>query len=209
LGFCADLAIGILGIAFTWTSPEPDERTRSSTRRTADFAAKGLLLSLLAGFLGAVYGSFALKPRAGCVVASSSRSRAFFRADTSFIFPFPTTGAFLTTAVYCLWLPSRHQDVVRNHRAPRRLGKNKSAVNWAMALLTGCLCVMGFLLQPRPCRGSALTNARHAGPSHMIMLILSASFVGPCCRQCALFAVDDKNRRRPCVCHPGWCRACF
>ena len=84
-------------------------RPRRRKQRTGQFSlTKGLLLSLLAGVLSAVYG-FALEAGEPIADVASAHGAGVWRGNVVYIFS--NTGAFLTTALYCLWLHAQHKTL--------------------------------------------------------------------------------------------------
>ena len=69
---------------------------------------KGLMLSLLAGVLSAVYG-FALD--AGQPVADTAVKYGAGIWQGNVIYIFSNTGAFVTTSIYCLYLHAKHKTL--------------------------------------------------------------------------------------------------
>jgi L-rhamnose-H+ transport protein len=57
------------------------------------------------------------------------------------IYPFSNSGAFLTTAIICLYLHRKHRTLSEVVALPEGLQKASLRVNWTMAVLTGCLCM--------------------------------------------------------------------
>ena len=174
------IIIGILGIAFTGLAGRMKERDLSNAKETGGFSlAKGLLLSLLAGVLAAVYG-FALEAGEPVADVASAHGAGVFRGNVVYIFS--NTGAFLTTAVYCLWLHRKNKTLGEIIELPSGMEKTSLPVNWAMALLTGCLWYGQFFFY----------NLGHVRMGdykftswaiHMIMLILFSIVVGAVLRE--------------------------
>ena len=55
------------------------------------------------------------------------------------IYPFSNAGAFLTTALYCLWLHRKHKTLGEVVNLPEGGERASLSVNWVLAILTGCL----------------------------------------------------------------------
>jgi len=169
------IVIGIVGIAFTGAAGRMKERDLRASASLAGFSlVKGLSLSLLAGFLSAVYG-FALAAGEPIADVATKYGAGVFRGNVVYIFS--NTGAFLSTAVYCLWLHRKHKTLGEIVELPAGAEKASLPVNWAMAVLTGCLWYGQFFFY----------NLGHVRMGdykftswaiHMIMLILFSIVVG-------------------------------
>jgi L-rhamnose-H+ transport protein len=133
----AGIVVGMIGIAFTGTAGRMKERELSAQARLEGFSlVKGLLLSLLAGVLSAVYG-FALEAGEPIADVASAHGAGVFRGNVVYIFS--NTGAFITTSIYCLWLHRKHKTLGEIVELPAGRERASLPVNWAMAVLTGCL----------------------------------------------------------------------
>jgi L-rhamnose-H+ transport protein len=169
------IVIGMIGISFTGAAGRMKERDLSATSSLAGFSlVKGLLLSLLAGVLSAVYG-FALEAGDPIADVATKHGAGVFRGNVVYIFA--NTGAFISTTVYCLWLHRKHKTFGEIVELPAGVEKSSLPVNWAMAVLTGCLWYGQFFFY----------NLGHVRMGeykftswaiHMIMLILFSIVVG-------------------------------
>ena len=169
------ISIGMVGIAITGAAGRMKEQDLSVSANLGGFSLmKGLLLSLLAGVLSAVYG-FALAKGEPIADVASAHGAGVFRGNVVYIFS--NTGAFLTTALYCLWLHRKHKTLGEIVGLPAGAEKACLPVNWAMAVLTGCLWYGQFFFY----------NLGHVRMGdykftswaiHMIMLILFSIVVG-------------------------------
>jgi L-rhamnose-H+ transport protein len=169
------IAIGMLGIAFTGLAGRMKERDLSAQADLGGFSLMtGLLLSLLAGVLSAVYG-FSLAAGEPIAETASRFGAGVFRGNVIYIFS--NAGAFLSASAYCLWLHHRHRtlgEIVELPAGPERSGL---PVNWAMAALTGLLWYgQFFFYNLGHVRMGAYKFASWA--IHMIMLILFSILVG-------------------------------
>jgi L-rhamnose-H+ transport protein len=100
------IVVGTIGIAGAGFAGRLKELDLTSQRNQGEFSLmKGLALSLLAGVLSAVYG-FALEAGEPIADVASAHGAGVWRGNVVYIFS--NTGAFLTTAIYCLWLHARH-----------------------------------------------------------------------------------------------------
>jgi len=103
------IAVGTLGIAGAGLAGRFKENDLASQQSQGEFSLmKGLALSLLAGVLSAVYG-FALEAGEPIADVASLHGAGIWRGNVVYIFS--NTGAFLTTAIYCLWLHVRHKTL--------------------------------------------------------------------------------------------------
>ncbi len=139
----AIVGVVFCGIAGRWK--EWDQRQGGGTAPSSRNLFIGLALCLLAGLLSAVYGisltegapiaKLAEKHAAGHTVLGIDAATFCSNA----IYPFSNSGAFLTTAIYCLFLHARHRTLGEIVVLPEGEEKASLPVNWAMAILTGCL----------------------------------------------------------------------
>lgn len=174
------IVIGMIGIAFTGAAGRMKERDLSAAAKLEGFSlVTGLLLSLLAGVLSAVYG-FALETGEPIADVASAHGAGVFRGNVVYIFS--NTGAFLSTAIYCLWLHRKHKTLGEIVELPVGTEQASLPVNWAMAILTGCLWYAQFFFY----------NLGHVRMGqyqftswaiHMIMLILFSIIVGMILRE--------------------------
>jgi L-rhamnose-H+ transport protein len=142
------IAVGIVGIVFCGLAGRRKERELSAPGDAASGdrnMAIGLMLCVVAGVLSAVYG---ISLTEGAPVAKLAAERAAghtvlgIDAETfssNAIYPFSNAGAFLTTALYCLLLHRRHKTLGEIVSVPAGPGNTSLGLNWAMAILTGCL----------------------------------------------------------------------
>jgi len=174
------IVIGIIGIAFTGLAGRMKERDLSASASLAGFSlVKGLSLSLLAGVLSAVYG-IALAEGEPIADVASAHGAGVFRGNVVYIFS--NTGAFVTTALYCLWLHGKHKTLGEVVELPAGAEKASLPLNWAMAVLTGLLWYGQFFFYN-------LGDVRMGDYKftswalHMIMLILFSIAVGVALRE--------------------------
>lgn len=171
----AGIGVGIVGIAFTGVAGRMKERDLGAQAGLEGFSlVNGLLLSLLAGVLSAVYG-FALAAGEPIAAVASDHGAGVFRGNVVYIFS--NSGAFLTTVIYCLWLHGKHRTLGEVVELPTGPERASLPVNWAMAVLTGFLWYGQFFFY----------NLGHVHMGqyqftswaiHMIMLILFSILVG-------------------------------
>ena len=96
--------------------------------------------------------------------------------QTNAVYIFSNTGAFVTTALYCLYL-AWSQETFGEFRRPKDLADGVLSINYLMALLTGCMWYGQFLFY-------GLGHVRmgqfkfSSWAIHMLMLILFSSLAG-------------------------------
>jgi L-rhamnose-H+ transport protein len=144
----AGISIGVLGIVLCGLAGRWKERDRAQVEGAAGGngqALIGLLLCLLAGVLSAVYGMALTE---GAPIAKVAEGLAVGHTVLGIdaatfcgnaIYPFSNTGAFLTTAIYCLFLHRKHKTLGEVVALPEGEEQASLPVNWGMAILTGCL----------------------------------------------------------------------
>ncbi len=142
------IAIGVVGVVFCGLAgrwKERDQARASGTVLAKNSSLIGLGLCLLAGVLSAVYG---IALTEGAPIAKLAEQQAAGHTVlgidaatfcSNAIYPFSNAGAFVTTAVYCLFLHARHRTLGEIVALPEGEEKASLPVNWAMAILTGCL----------------------------------------------------------------------
>ena len=171
----AGIVAGTLGIAGAGWAGRLKERDLSAQDNSGQFSLmKGLLLSLLAGVLSAVYG-FALAAGEPIADIASAHGAGVWRGNVVYIFS--NTGAFITTAIYCLWLHARHRTLGELVALPAGQEESSLPLNWAMAFVTGLFWYGQFFFY----------NLGHVRMGHykftswaihMIMLVLISNLVG-------------------------------
>jgi L-rhamnose-H+ transport protein len=174
------IAVGALGIAVTGAAGRLKELDLSDQQAKGQFSlVRGLLLSLLAGVLSAVYGC-ALAAGDPIADVATAHGAGVWRGNVVYIFS--NTGAFLTTSIYCLWLHFRHRTLGELVALPAGQEEASLPVNWAMALVTGLFWYGQFffynLAHVRMGRFQFTSWA-----IHMIMLVLISNLVGVLLRE--------------------------
>jgi len=171
----AGILVGTLGIALAGGAGRLKERDLRDQSAAGDFSLlKGLLLSLLAGVLSAVYG-FALEAGEPIADVASAHGAGIWRGNVVYIFS--NTGAFVTTALYCLWLHARHRTLGELLELPAGGERASLPVNWAMAAVTGVFWYgQFFFYNLGHVRMGAYKFTSWA--IHMIMLVLFSNVVG-------------------------------
>ena len=131
------IAIGTLGIILCGTAGRLKENDLQAQSASGEFSLmKGLLLSLLAGVLSAVYG-FALE--AGEPIAAIAEQHGAGQWRGNVVYIFANSGAFLTTLLYCLYLHRKHKTIGELVELPAGGEKASLPMNFMMAILTGVL----------------------------------------------------------------------
>jgi L-rhamnose-H+ transport protein len=174
------IVVGTFGIACTGLAGRLKERDLASQQNKGEFnLTKGLLLSLLAGVLSAVYG-FALDAGEPIADVASAHGAGIWRGNVVYIFS--NTGAFITTASYCLYLHAKHKTLGELIELPAGSEKASLPLNWAMAIVTGLFWYGQFFFY----------NLGHvhlgeykftSWAIHMIMLVLFSNLVGVALRE--------------------------
>jgi L-rhamnose-H+ transport protein len=133
------VAVGTLGIGLCGAAgrfKESDLRAKNSG--PGEFSwIKGLLLSLLAGVLSAVYG-IAINDVARPIIATAEQCGAgHWKGNISYLFVNP--GAFLTALAYSLYLARRNRSLGELLGLGVGQVRSSLAINYGLALLTGTL----------------------------------------------------------------------
>jgi L-rhamnose-H+ transport protein len=172
----AGIVVGVLGIAGAgWAGWLKEQDLKAQQNRGEFSLSKGLLLSLLAGVLSAVYG-FALEAGTPIADVASAHGAGVFRGNVVYIFS--NTGAFLTTAIYCLWLHARHKTIGELVELPAGPEKASLPVNFLMAAITGLFWYGQFFFYNL---GHVRLGEKFAFTSwaiHMILLVLFSNLMG-------------------------------
>ena len=174
------IGFGILGIACAGLAGRMKEGNLTKETGSGEFSLmKGRLLSLLAGVLAAVYG-FALAAGDPIADVASAHGAGVFRGNIVYIFT--NTGAFVTTAVYCLYLHARHRTLGELVELPAGPEESRLPINFLMAALTGLFWYGQFFFYN-------LGHVHMGGYQftswavHMIMLVLFSNLVGVVLRE--------------------------
>jgi len=176
----AGIMVGTVGIAGTGLAGRLKELDLAASQARGEFSLmKGLALSLLAGVLSAVYG-FALEAGEPIADVATAHGAGMWRGNVVYIFS--NSGAFLTTAVYCLWLHARHKTLGELIELSAGSEKASLPLNWVLAILTGLFWYGQFFFY----------NLGHVRMGHykftswaihMIMLVLFSNVVGMALRE--------------------------
>ncbi len=176
----AGIVVGAIGIAGAGLAGRFKELDLTANQNKGEFSlAKGLGLSLLAGVLSAVYG-FALEAGEPIADVATAHGAGMWRGNVVYIFS--NTGAFITTAIYCLYLHRKHKTLGELVELPAGAEKASLPLNWAMAVVTGVFWYGQFFFY----------NLGHVRMGHykftswaihMIMLVLFSNVVGVVLRE--------------------------
>jgi L-rhamnose-H+ transport protein len=183
------MAIGLVGISFCGVAgkfKESDHAQAGAARPGEGKTMTGILLCLLAGVLSAVYG---IALAEGAPIAKAAEAHAAGHLvlgmdaatfSSNAIYPFSNSGAFLTTALYCLFLHRKHKTLAEVVNLPEGTERPSLPVNWGMAVFTGCLWYAQFFFYGfghyyiEKVKGFEQT----CWAIHMILLILLGTLVG-------------------------------
>jgi L-rhamnose-H+ transport protein len=131
------VAVGALGIGICGLAGRLKEKQLQGEGATTEFRlGKGLALAILAGFLSAVYG-FSLN--AGKPIADIAEQYGADIWKGNVVYIFSNTGAFVTTAIYCMYLHLKHRTLGELVELPAGQEKSTLPLNFMMAALTGLL----------------------------------------------------------------------
>ncbi len=134
----AGLAIAASGILLSglagWLK---DTDLRKASRLPEGFhLGKGLFFSVLAGILSAV---FSVSLDAGKPIAAIAAAHGAGQFEGNVVYIFSCGGAFVTTALYSLFLHFRHDTMGEYVELPAGEEKSSLPINFSMAVLTGML----------------------------------------------------------------------
>jgi len=177
----AGVVVGTMGIAAAGWAGRMKENDLTAQGSRGEFSlTKGLLISLLAGVLSAVYG-FALDAGAPIADVAEAHGAGVYKGNVVYIFS--NTGAFVTTVIYCLYLHARHKTLGELVELPAGTEKSRLPVNFAMAALTGLLWYGQFFFYNL---GHVRLGKEYDFSSwaiHMIMLVLFSNLMGVMLRE--------------------------
>jgi L-rhamnose-H+ transport protein len=167
---------GAAGIAICGVAGHLKERDLDATPgRLKDFALlTGLILSLVAGLLSAVYG-FALEVAAPVADLAEHYGAGIWKGNVSYLFV--NSGAFLTALLYSLYLARKNDSLGQLRALPTEFRASTLKWNFAFALLTGTLWYGQFFFYNL---GHVRLGTQYAFSSwaiHMIMLVLFSNVV--------------------------------
>ena len=177
------IIVGILGIALCGAAGRSKEKELLGQAASKEFSLlKGLGLSLLSGVLAAVYG---LALNAGQPIADVARMHGAGMWEGNVIYIFSNTGAFLTTAIYCLYLHVKHKTIGELVELPAGAEKASLPINFVMAVLTGMFWYGQFFFYNLG--HVRMGNFKFTSWAiHMIMLVLFSNVVGVVLKEWAI-----------------------
>ena len=172
----AGVAVGALGIGLCGAAGRLKEGDlRSKEGGTGEFALfKGLMLSLVAGVLSAVY-NFALEAAKPIVTVAEQHGAGHWQGNVAYLFA--NTGAFMTSLIYCLYLARKNRSLGEFSRLPAGESGGRLAWNYLLALAVGTLWYGQFFFYNL----GHVRMGNYAFTSwgtHMIMLVLFSSLTG-------------------------------
>jgi L-rhamnose-H+ transport protein len=168
--------LGAIGIAVCGVAGRYKENDlKAKAEGPLEFSlTKGMLLSLLAGVLSAVYG-FALEVAAPVADIAEQHGAGIWKGNVSYIFA--NSGAFVTVALYSLYQARKNKSLKELLRLRNGNESANLAWNYVLALLTGTLWYGQFFFYNL---GHVRLGAQYAFSSwaiHMIMLVLFSNVV--------------------------------
>ena len=177
----AGVAVATLGIFASGLAGlfKDADFNKDTPAKAGNQVVKGLFFSVLAGFLSAVFG---LSLEAGKPIAELAASHGAGQFQGNVVYIFSCGGAFLTTAIYCLYLHVRHRTMGEYVNLPAGEGKPSLPLNFAMAALTGILWYGQFFFY-----GLGHVRMGQYGFTswaiHMAMLVLFSTIAGVMLRE--------------------------
>lgn len=165
------LGITLCGLAGFWKEHD----LRNHTKGPLEFSwTKGLLLSLAAGVLSALYGiaiGFEAKP----IVAKAAEFGAgYWQGNAAYLFVNP--GAFLTSLIFCIFLIRKNHSLGDLFRLSEGHSTGRLLTNYCLAFLTGTLWYGQFFFYNL---GHVRIEHEYTSWSiHMIMLVLISNLTG-------------------------------
>lgn len=167
------MCLGVIGITFCGMAGRFKELDllKNTGGKDANFSvAKGLPLSILAGVLSALYG-FSIDQ--GQPIADIAFERGAGGFQTNVVYLFSNTGAFLTTAIYCIFLHNKE----KTWKEFRIIHTSKLPWNYVLAILTGVLWYSQFFFYGL---GHVKMGAYKftSWAIHMLMLVLFSMIAG-------------------------------
>jgi L-rhamnose-H+ transport protein len=172
----AGVAAGAIGIAICGTAghlKEGDLKSRAGG--AGEFSlAKGLFLSLLAGVLSAVYG-FALEVVTPVVEIAEQHGAGIWKGNVAYLFA--NTGAFVTAALYSLYLARRNHTLGELIQLRSKTERASLSMNYLLAILTGTLWYGQFFFYNLGHVRLGKDYAFSSWAIHMIILVLISNLV--------------------------------
>jgi L-rhamnose-H+ transport protein len=167
---------GAVGIAICGAAGHSKERDLDAGQGThAGFSlGKGLLLSLLAGVLSAVYG-FALDAAIPIVDVAEQHGAGIWKGNVAYIFA--NTGAFVTSLIYCIYLMRKNKSSGEFTQLRANEAGGSLPGNYILAFLTGTLWYGQFFFYNLGHVRLGKDYAFSSWAIHMILLVLISNGV--------------------------------
>jgi L-rhamnose-H+ transport protein len=170
------IVFGVIGIALCGAAGRSKEiDLANSNEGVLNFSlSRGLPLCILAGVLSAIYG-FSLDQ--GQPIADVAYQHGAGNLQGNVIYIFSNSGAFFTTAIYCIYLHSKNNTFHEYKYLARKGNASALQMNFLMAILTGFLWYSQFFFY-------GLGHVRmgefkfSSWAIHMIMLVLFSALAG-------------------------------
>lgn len=172
----AGLATGMLGIAFCGIAGRLKEIGLSKQEGgKGEFSlTKGLILSVVAGVLSAVY-HFAMEAAAPVVKIAAQHGAGHWKGNVAYLTA--NTGAFVTSLIYCMILARKNRSLGELTRLPKGDGRASLFGNYALAIFVGTLWYGQFFFYNL----GHVRMGKYEFTSwaiHMIMLVLLSNLTG-------------------------------
>jgi L-rhamnose-H+ transport protein len=172
----AGIAAGAAGIALCGLAGHWKERDLFRGGTLGEFSLrKGLLLSLLAGVLSAVYG-FALEVAAPVADLAEKHGAGVWKGNVLYLFA--NTGAFVTAILYAVYLGRRNRTTAEFRQLADGKERGSLTRNYLLAAFTGTLWYGQFFFYNL---GHVRLSGKYAFTSwaiHMILLVLFSNLAG-------------------------------
>jgi L-rhamnose-H+ transport protein len=170
------IVAGAAGIAICGAAGRMKERNlETASGKRGEFSlVRGLVLSLIAGVFSAVYG-LALEVAAPLADLAEQHGAGVWKGNVSYIFV--NSGAFVTAALYSLYLAKRNHSIGELLTLPTEGGSRGVGRNHLLAMLTGTLWYGQFFFYNL---GHVYLGTQYAFCSwaiHMIMLVLFSNLL--------------------------------
>jgi L-rhamnose-H+ transport protein len=170
------VAAGAIGIALCGVAgrfKEGDLRAQAGTAG-GFLLMKGLMLSLLAGVLSAVYG-FALEVAVPIVEVAERHGAGYWKGNITYLFA--NTGAFVTALLYSLYLARKNHTLGELTRLGPGGERASLALNYFLAICTGSLWYGQFFFYNLGHVRLGKEFAFSSWAIHMILLVLFSNLV--------------------------------
>jgi L-rhamnose-H+ transport protein len=164
--------IGLCGVAGHFKEGDLDARLGAHKGFSL---GKGLMLSLVAGVLSAVYG-FALDAATPIVDVAEQHGAGVWKGNVAYMFA--NTGAFVTSFIYCAWLMRKNKTAREFTQLRDGESGGNLAANYLLAFITGLLWYGQFFFYNLGHVRLGKDYSFSSWAIHMIMLVLISNVVG-------------------------------